>query len=212
MLIALVIIIPILYVWGDLRNASSDGYQTKSTFESIISFFSGMGQSYKLIGYAVRYKGQLPGICYTFGGWIDRILGNSYEAFSVEAATKTNSFGTIMSYITIGYGYLVLHYGTGSSYIAEIYYDFGYMGLVILNFFLGYIFGILSKNKTTSVMKRSVLYMFFYFSITMPRAAFLTPFNQIISMSTIAAYIVVFGLSRKKKILRFGLSKYVRSL
>lgn len=68
---------------------------------------------------------------------IGRILNIAvYGGNTVENAMNGFSFAHALSYLVMGKQYLNGN-GMGSSYIAEIMYSFGYMGVFIANIFYG---------------------------------------------------------------------------
>lgn len=196
--VALVVILsPVLYIYGYSRvDRTIQG--SMNPIMLILQFFSTQGGSVKIIGWAERYNGELPGICYSLGSIIDRIQGNSYPAYSLESALEMNRFGNIMSYLDSPYNYTVLHYGVGSSYIAEVYYDFSYFGVVIINIILSCIFLKLSSYKSTSVLVKSFIFMMFCYLMMIPRGALLQPFDNIFSLSCLLTMFLVFTFSKRK--------------
>lgn len=188
---------PLLYVYGYSRVGRS--VETGGNpLKLIIQFFASQGGSAKLIGRAVQYKGQLPGICYSLGSLIDRIQGNHFAAFSVESALNGNSFGNIMTYMESEYNYTVLHVGVGSSYIAEVYYDFGFGGLIMVNIIIGYVLKLLSSYGRVGIISRSFVFMLFYYMMTIPRAPLFTPIDNVLSKSCLTAVFFIFFLGRRK--------------
>lgn len=190
-------VIPALYTYGYTR-VGREYEQSETIFGYIFDFFKGQSGSFAILGYAERYKGELPGICYSFGTIIDRIVGNNYVANTVDAAVKTNQFGAAITYAIKPYSYL--HgVGLGSSYIAEVFYDFGYIGVIIVNFLIGGVLNKLSNWNQNSIFKQSIMYILFYYMLTIPRSSLMNPIVQLISISTIMTIVTVFGFSHKRK-------------
>lgn len=118
-----------------------------------ISFFQGQGVSVNVIGYAKECEGTYPetNISYTFGPIIQELKHNPvsnffglfpfYKSQELEAVYHNNNFGATITYLVdpqrfLGGG------GLGSSYIAEAWVDFGYVGIIVVNF----VFGILCHS------------------------------------------------------------------
>ncbi|MGG3987023.1 O-antigen polysaccharide polymerase Wzy family protein [Bacillus smithii] len=131
------------------------GNEVENSFiGGILEFFYTQGVSVNLIGYAQTLADQLPGKCYTFGRIIDFINNNvitqtlfnvpKYKPQSVESALYGNSFADSVSYILSPHRY-IKGWGYGSSYIAELYKDFGYFGVIIGNFSLGIILALMTR-------------------------------------------------------------------
>lgn len=196
-IVALLVIVPIMYLIGFSRM----GYDIKkgsSIFALIGAFFKGQGRSFELIEYAEKYKGELPGINYTFGALIDKINGNIYQNYTAEYALNRNDFGAIIIYLVKPYNFITLKNGMGSSYIAELYYDFNYIGVFIANVFLGMLLERLSRHSSESVLQRSMMFLLFYYMLIMPRGPFMNPIQQLISFSTIITYLIVMIMAKKK--------------
>ncbi|MXP74783.1 O-antigen polysaccharide polymerase Wzy [Lachnospiraceae bacterium WCA-9-b2] len=187
---------PFLYAWGFLRTDRS--YEMRNLLDGAISFMTEQSGTFNLVGYAVRYEGKLPGINYTFGPFIDRILGNNYASFTVEAAMNTNQFGTVMTYLTKTYNYLNLYDGIGTSYVAELLYDFGYIGVMAGNLIIGYILYKLTRFKANSMFFQAIYFIFFYYFFNLPRMNILNPIQQLVSATNISIFIILFGISKKR--------------
>lgn len=126
-----------------------------SFLEGISEFFYAQGVSANLIGYAQTLAPQLPeGKLYTIGRLTDFINNNSitqalfdvpkYTAQSIESALYGNSFADSVSYILSPSRYIT-GWGYGSSYIAELFKDFSYFGVIIGNFIIGIILALMPK-------------------------------------------------------------------
>lgn len=73
--------------------------------------------------------------------------------------------------------------GTGSSYIAVLFADFGYIGVFVGNLLYGAIFALYKKIGGKSYLLSVILlYMFLTFLMT-PRASYDGPFSVIINVS-----------------------------
>ncbi|MBT2616775.1 MULTISPECIES: O-antigen polysaccharide polymerase Wzy family protein [unclassified Bacillus (in: firmicutes)] len=141
-----------------LLNAVSyfrmDGTVMQSSFlDGISEFFYAQGVSVNLIGYAQTLA--LPeSKSYAFGRIIDFINNNiitqtlfdvpKYSSQSVESALYGNSFADSVAYI-LSPSRFINGWGYGSSYIAELYKDFGYYGIVIGNFIVGIILALMTR-------------------------------------------------------------------
>lgn len=137
----LCIIIPIgifgLYILGNIRFGA-DG-ETQAT-NPILSIFTSQGVSISVIGYGKELVDSIPDKIYSFGGLIDFFQTNpiskalfgfvEYTGQSAERALNGNSFAHIISYLVLPWGY-ERGRGLGSSYVAETFHDFGYLGVFI---------------------------------------------------------------------------------
>lgn len=190
--LSIIIIIPFLYSYGLSRigeNSNTNG------INAIIAFFDGQGGSFRVLGAAVKYKGALPQKWYSFGSIIDRFSDVVYGTQNAQRAMMAHSFADTITYLEEKASYL-MGYGMGSCYIAEIFYDFGVLGVIIVNLFLGIILKTLTDFENLSIFKRSVSFILFQNVMMMPRGTFLRPIDVLFSFSTIVVFFIVFGASR----------------
>ncbi len=187
----LIVILPFLYRYGFYRINMQSEIQKGS---GIINFFDSQGGSFRVLGAAVKYKGTLPQKWYSLGSIIDRFSDIAYYGQNELRATMSHSFADIITYKEEQWSYLS-GYGMGSSYIAEIFYDFGMLGVIIVNFLLGKILKCLTDFKNLSIFMRSILFIVLQNMMIMPRGAFLRPFDVLLSSSTLIVFLTVFGFS-----------------
>ena len=122
-----------------------------NVMELFLQFFDDQGGSVNLISYAEMYENKLPetNTNYTFSafinlykyGTIGKIINTkSYVDINnkMNMALYGNNLGATLSYIVLQNQYLKGH-GIGTQYIAELYVDFGYIGVILYNIFIGYI-------------------------------------------------------------------------
>ncbi|WP_281874382.1 O-antigen polysaccharide polymerase Wzy family protein [Sellimonas catena] len=138
-------LISFLYFFGFSR----DGIQVNhiSTGEAIVEFMKNQSTSADLIGYEKLYETYLPeNKLYSLGRLKDFFQNNVitqalfdipvYQQQTAEAAIYGNSFGQMISYLVMPWNYIQGR-GLGSCYIAELYHDFGYIGIFLFNLLLG---------------------------------------------------------------------------
>lgn len=150
--IATVIAIPIIliamFVIAFIRIESD--FDNASLFELFVNFFYQQGSSARVIGLTYDLQKTLDdGRTFTFGYMIDnfnkniifKILGiaKEYKSQTPEMAMYGHSLANTITYIDNPDGFLG-GYGYGSSYIAEVWHDFGYVGLFLWNIMYGVIF------------------------------------------------------------------------
>lgn len=143
-------LLPFVCIGLSVLNYTREGISPESSnvFSMIIDLFYRQGASFwtLCIGHAVLPI--LPGVKrnFTFGSMIDYILYGRIGRMlfgttalpsgnSAELATRSHSLSHAISYA--GHtGYLEGH-GLGSSYILEVFSDYGYAGIIIFNLLLG---------------------------------------------------------------------------
>lgn len=151
--IAALIIIPIAIIGLGAYNYIRDDEKVENTspIGMFVDFFYKQGTTYDTICQGFeneeKLKNQEYVISYTFGDFIDYILHStiSQKLFktdslgsgnSIKMATESNSMAHHLSYIVLGDSYLNGH-GRGTSFLIEVYMDFGIIGVVIYGFVLG---------------------------------------------------------------------------
>jgi oligosaccharide repeat unit polymerase len=161
----------------------------------ITDFFVGQGQSINIIGYGKSLENSFPpNKMYTFGPLIYYMRNNvitqfifdipKYKSNTVDMALYGNSFGQTISYLVIKDNYLAGR-GMGSCYIAEVYKDFGYIGIVIINLVYGYFFANINKQLRYNVWLTAFLLISIKYILLSPRADTLTFLTSSINMINI---------------------------
>lgn len=127
----------------------------------------------------------------------------TYSGNSVMRAMNTNSLAHRLSYLAYGNGYLMGR-GTGSSYIAELFHDFGVFGVllgsIIYGVILGKINGITFNNKLADGIKLSML----YYLLFAPRGTFDTFISSVFNLYTIFGFAIIIILSNVFRTARYG--------
>ncbi len=169
MLIAVPFLLAFLFLYEYIRTGRE--VEFSSFGEAIVDFFVNIGASSKVIKYGYEYAVEIPKWrFYSFGETLNYFkYGTLFNLFdldsiparhSVQFALESHSFDAIISYLSMETQFLNGH-GTGSSFVAALYADFGYIGVFIGSFIYGWLFkkitNINSKNWLSSSIK---LYMF----------------------------------------------------
>ena len=155
-MIGLIFLIIFLGAFNLLRNGIK--IENFNIVNQFIQFFVDQETSGKVISYAEQYKNLLPdtNYNYTFGpfiayfreGTIAKIINfgnvNSMKYNTVEMALYGNDFGSTISYLVLREQYLNGH-GLGTHYIAELFTDYSYLGVIIYNIVLGMILILLAN-------------------------------------------------------------------
>ncbi|MCI8540998.1 MAG: O-antigen polysaccharide polymerase Wzy family protein [Erysipelotrichaceae bacterium] len=100
---------------------------------------------------------------YTFGPIEDRLINNrvvrsilnipDFSAQSKEALMYSRNFSHVFSYAILGDLYFEGH-GCGTSFLIEVFYDFGYIGIVIFSFLIGTL-----TNALLRFLKKNIIYV-----------------------------------------------------
>ena len=209
---------PILMLAMGALNYIRDGASVKGTSISglLIDFLYKQSTSFGALSKGFLYHSALPireFRNFTFGPVIEYFTRGSFgnQLFgttpfanttnSLELALESNSFAHNISYIAMHKDYLEGH-GIGSSYIIEVYTDFGFIGLILANILLGMLFVTLVNSmytgKTLKVILSLVILGNLFF---MPRSSFTESFYSLFTMQFwffMALLFILSGLLVKK--------------
>ncbi|MCO6018216.1 O-antigen polysaccharide polymerase Wzy family protein [Carnobacterium divergens] len=185
-LISVPILMSLMTIIGNVRASFTEKTATANSgdfINSLKEFLYSQGVSANLIGYTEMYRDQLPHKIYTLGPVIEFIDNNIFRKLkglpeftgqSIDRAINGHLYSQALPYLIMPVAYLK-GYGYGSSFIAENYADFSFLGVIIGSFLYGCLLHILfvaiKSNKFIIVtfallMTRTILFA--------PRAAYLS--------------------------------------
>ncbi|MBD5216052.1 MAG: O-antigen polysaccharide polymerase Wzy family protein [Bacteroidales bacterium] len=179
-----------------------ESVEDMSMFQGFSDFFYDQGVSNNVIKRAYQYEEDIPkqsgfySFEFLYSGIPARLSGNKvYQGNTVDHATKGHSFTHAFGYTLMGTGYLAGR-GPGSSYIAELYYDFGYIGVFLGSCFYGFIFTLINNFKTGGIFRRSLVFMAIPRMLWSPRSSFSGFISFLIAPTTIGLLLIVFTLAQ----------------
>lgn len=143
-IIILLCLIPILIIIMSLINLMRYGVSIKNIniVSQIYDFIYNTGSSSKVISYSYVYKDALnPDFIYSISPITNLFYESNYLSNSIEMATLTNNFQNAISYLAYGQRYLSGE-GIGGCFIAEVFVDFGLIGVTTISIIYG---GVISK-------------------------------------------------------------------
>ena len=206
--IVIIIMIPLLFAFlsafVNFREGTDVGKFTISS--QIIRFFKSIGNSVNIIGYGKEYETELHeiGSLYTFGDLKQYILYNpvTEQLFNMqhapyhtkEYALSGQSFMHTISYLINSEGYIEGH-GYGSSYIAELYIDFGYIGIALGNFLLGAYMAMFYKIYKKSYILIGCILLSYRIMFLLPRAPFDYIITYVLNFTAIVSTTIILGLT-----------------
>lgn len=208
-IIILVLIIPVLIVflqiYGYIRLGEKVEY--KSMGDSLIDFFEGIGASSKVIKAGYDIKDYIPKErFYSLGDTLNYYkyskLFHPFEIevknHTVEYALNSHSFDALVTYYVMPKEY-INGQGMGSSFIACLYADLGYIGIAIGSFLYGILFksiSSLSKNNwlTTTMKLYSLLYL-----MKVPRGSYDSFIGAILNLTFIFTILFIYFCSNSIK-------------
>lgn len=159
-LISLIVLGPLavvgLFLVDSIRLNRSLEYT--GIFETFLDFFRVQGGSINVIKYSYHFRDSLTDVrLYGVNSIINNILNlNPYHGNSIEHALYGNSLAARMSYLIYGKAAYLNGRGVGSSFIAELFHDFGYIGIAIGSFVYGTVLKKISQMTFKSIWKTGV--------------------------------------------------------
>lgn len=211
----LIISLPVLLVFMAAYDSIRIGEAFKFTNlkSTIIDFFDSQGGSVNVIKRVKYYENDLKDLFLTsfentrtalFSNVIMRRLTGVtvYYGNSIERAMKGNSLMHRLSYYSYGNAYLAGR-GVGSCYIAELYHDFGYLGILLGSVFYGWLIQKISNLKFSHYIRDGILLATMYYLLLAPRGNFDGFVGGIFSLYSIlgifTTYIIVKSVDQKQK-------------
>ena len=178
-----------------------------SVTESVEEFFETQGGSVKIIanGYDLYDKiSEIGGHSFVLGtvrNYVENnifariITGKERTGRTTEDAYSGNSY--IASY---GYSYAPYTYskgvGSGSTYIAEVYQDGGYIFLVVFNIFLAFLFRWIDSKKTDSIIVSAIILNVFRYMVLLPRGLALQWLTSTFAIQNIILFVAIIFLNQ----------------
>lgn len=179
-----IIIGPLLIVFMTVIGYLRTGENKETSFlESIQEFFFSQGVSANIIGYTEIYSDLIPNKLYTVGPIIEFVDNNIIRPLtgrpellgqSVERALDGFSYSHTISYFIMPDLYLRGR-GYGSSFVAELFHDFSFVGVFVGSIVYGGVIFVLYYMLMNSN------YFIFLCAILMTKSLFFTPRDQYLS-------------------------------
>ena len=203
---------PIMMLVMGFLNYARDGagIGNMSFSELLIDFIYKQGTSFGVLARGFLFNSSLPYRDlrnFTFGPVIDYFARGSLGAIfggkafehttnSVELAIDSNSYAHNLSYLVLNKEYLRGH-GIGSSYIMELYTDYGMIGVFLLSLLLGMLFIAMLQvayRSRTILFALSLLILNNLFF--MPRSSFSESFFNLFTMQFWGIVLVIIFVAK----------------
>lgn len=204
LLLSVPFLLSFLYLYEYIRT----GREVESmTFgESIVKFFVNIGSASQNIKYGYELRNEIPKFrFYSLGGTLNYFkYGTLFNLFdlqsipsrhTVQFALESHSFAAMLSYLTIPKKFLQGH-GTGSSFIAELYADFGYCGIAVGSFIYGCAFKKICTNNGGSWLFTTICLFTFFDFLASPRASYDGFFACVFNLSNVAYVVLIIIISK----------------
>lgn len=164
-----------------------------SFVEKIAGFFENTGFSVNVISFEKYYEDRIPDKLYSIGDTIDYLRENIltqaffdfpvYQTQTVEKALYGNNFSQTITYLRSEKYYLSGR-GYGSSYIAEAYHDFGYMGIVIWSVIYSFVLARMYDFRNKGFAYVTIWLSALHFLLIAPRNMASTFISEIININS----------------------------
>ncbi len=210
MLIVTLILFPLfvsfLFEYNYLRFGKSSS--SESFFSKILGFFQQQGFSSSVIRLGKYYEDSLNSNAYysffsilkwlrtnfLFNIFFESNYGFSYLRNSIEYAQYGNSFSNSLSLLALGSKNYLSGFGVGSCYIAELFHDFSYVGVVLGNMIYGILMPIFNNIRRYSkflVWRVAFIFIVFESFVKAPRWNFDIVFAQFLNLAMWSAIFII---------------------
>lgn len=193
-----------LFIYDYIRTGNDVPKQTIG--EMIANFFVNIGSTSQVIKDGYVYDAAIPRTkIFSLGGIINYFkYSKLFNLFNSEAipvphtaefALQGHRFDSLISYLRMEEKYLAGH-GAGSCFIAELFADFGYLGICAGSYIYGLFFKTLSKLKRKNWLSCAVLLYMMMNMIQAPRSAYDSFLSVVVNVIYICFVIVIVVLSK----------------
>ena len=181
---------------------TSQGFHFSGFRDTLFSFFDSQGTTINVVGYTKVYEEGFtqPKFLYLFDRTYELLTTNpiskiftrrnAYSANTIERAKYGTSLGMTLSYQINPTSYLTGH-GCGSSYVAEGWLGYGYVGLFFINFVLAQIMQKIDEYDFSCFIPSVIILVYIQSLFAMPRAGFDTFVDDICSITNIFGIFVL---------------------
>jgi len=204
--ICFAIIVPLAAIGLNVMNSLRNNKEITSinAFDEVQSFFVSQGSSVNLISMAIENEEVLKSQdhMYVFGPFLENV---EHKASKILPGFKlgflnnnSTSYAADVSIIELGIDGFNSGQGLGSQYLAELYMDYSYIGIILFSILLGIIIYILSNFYKYGVIGSSISLLLIQSILYLPRGQAIQPLNAIFSVNFWIIIIIVYLLTLKK--------------
>lgn len=185
---------------GNLRWGIDNSGQ--GVFSKIARLFFDQGVSVNLLGYSLSLDAYIPdNKFYTLSPFI-RLFKDVFSLFTdipvyngqtVENAIHGDAFTYMITYLIMPLEYIKGR-GYGSTYIAELFVDFSYYGVIIGNLFYGFLANLFTKSYGKNYIATALSLLTVRYFLFTPRAGYLDFVTYVFSVSNVIYIIGITGI------------------
>lgn len=202
-LVAASAIIAIIGAVARWRAPSSE--RATGPIAPLLDVFYAQGVSINVIGYGFVYRAKVPhSMLYTFGPLADlmerhlpALVGMGPGVFTgqtVARATNSGYFSQLISYLVLGDRYLK-GAGLGSSFVAELWADYSYPGIVLGSFVIGIVILALTLGLQRSWFVRAISLLLIRQILVIPRQGATQFLVEAFTASTVLGGVLILGMT-----------------
>ncbi|MBR4731759.1 MAG: O-antigen polysaccharide polymerase Wzy family protein [Lachnospiraceae bacterium] len=177
-------------------------FQFTSFRDTLNDFFESQGTTVDVLGYTKKYENSfpMPKQLYLFDNTYSFLATNplssvlfghhAYKVNTIERALYGTSLDQTIYYLINPASYLMGR-GCGSSYVAEAWLGYGFIGVFLINVFLGVVINLLNDYSFNKIFNNTVAFAFLQSLYFVPRAGFDEFVGDILSVTHIISLAVV---------------------
>lgn len=180
-------------------------FLNESFLEAIVNFLDQQGGSVNVIKRIFYYKAEISDMFLTSFSNIRMVVFQNaimrhvfdiqvYSGNSVDNAFYGHFLSHRLSYYEYGDFYLAGH-GVGSCYIAELFHDFGFLGVIIGNLIYGVVLKRISDIGTNHYFRKGLLFASQFYLFLAPRGDFDGMVSGLFSVVSVLGMLGIFVLS-----------------
>lgn len=205
--ILILVAIPLLMVFMTAYDAIRIGSQFSfhGITNSIIDFLDQQGGSINTIRRVINNASDFEDMKFvsfsgTYSAIFENVIGRnlfgiqSYSGNTIDSLKYSHNISHRLSYIAYGDAYFNGR-GAGSSYIAELFHDFGFFGVFIGSIFYGWFMKRTSEMKFDSRIKNGIELAMIYYILLAPRGSYDAFVNGIFRIYSILLFLSVWAFS-----------------
>lgn len=168
-------------------------------FDVVLSFIYNQGVSSTVITNAFVYSERIPDQNYllefTHSGLLARVLGiEVFQGNSVERAMSGGSFAHSLALVVLGEPLYLAGRGTGSSFVAEAFFDLGYSGVVFVALGFGMLLAFTEASRPRRLLFNSIGLLIVQDLFWASRSSATGFLSNLLAPSTLLSIVLIFVL------------------
>jgi len=176
----------------------------------VSDFFETQGGTAKIIanGYDLKDKiSEMGGHTFVIGTVRNYLKTNIFTRylFGLSKSTRTvaDAYSGNSYLATYGYAYSPVTFkrfvGSGSTYIAEVFQDGGYLFLILFNVFIAFLNYRIDKYEEGSIISTAIILNVFRYMVLLPRGVALQWFTSTFAIQNILLFLLLYVILYRKK-------------